>query len=77
MGHWLAHFFGLDDGSGTPYLFWSGLGSDITEFIVLGGIWKAMNCHEYRCLRIGTKTTVEPNGHHYRRCTKHHKERHA
>lgn len=76
MWHWLAHHFGTDNGSGGYYLFWSGVGSDLLYISVIGWAWKMLNCHQYGCWRVGTKVTVEDNGHHYRRCTKHHKARH-
>lgn len=75
--HWLIHFLGLDTGSTSYYLFWSGVGSDITEVVIIAGVWRALNCHEDGCWRLGTRITTEDNGHHYRRCTKHHLVRHA
>lgn len=61
----------------TAYNFWSGFGSDIAELAIIGGVWKLVNCHEPGCWRVGTKITMEDNGHHYRRCNKHHIQRHA
>jgi hypothetical protein len=78
MISWLLHFFGVEPRSpSTAYNFWSGFGSDLTEFVVLLSAWKYLNCHEQGCWRVGLKTTVENSGHHYRRCNKHHLIRHG
>lgn len=56
MGHALAHFFGLDSASATPYLAWSGVGSDVTEIAVVGalfGLLRKHNCSVHGCWRIG------------------------
>lgn len=56
--NWLAHFFGLDNGSGPQYLFWSGIGSDITEVAILGGmiqLYRRHNCHVRGCFRVGMR----------------------
>lgn len=34
--HIVEHFTGIDNGTGSWYLFWSGFGSDISEFAILG-----------------------------------------
>lgn len=65
----IAHFFGLDNGSGVFYLFWSGVCGDL--FLVGAGyaLWRKHNCHVKHCWRIqwrsvpGTDHTV---------CRKHH-----
>lgn len=36
--HTLLHFLGLRGANSTPYLFWSGIGSDIGEFAIAGAI---------------------------------------
>lgn len=54
--NWLTHFFGLDDPSGSWYLFWSGVGADISELAIVGGmigILRKHNCHIKGCWRIG------------------------
>ncbi len=56
MGHWLMHYLGLDSGSGTAYLFWSGIGADAAELAIVGGlisIYRRHNCHVRGCWRIG------------------------
>ena len=74
----LLHLMGVEPRSpSTAYNFWSGFGSDIAELAIIGGVWKMVNCHEAGCWRLGTKITMEENGHHYRRCNKHHAQRHA
>lgn len=55
VGHWLAHLFGLDNGSGGLYLFWSGIGGDVSQVAVLLGLvgmWRKHNCHVHRCWRL-------------------------
>lgn len=74
--HWLSHILGLDNASGPFYLWHSGVGSDLTEYAALFVALHALNCHEPGCWRIGHRVTVEPNGHHFRRCGRHHRERH-
>ena len=56
MGHWLLHILGLDSASGTAYLAWSGVGSDISEVAILGAlvsIYRRHACHVKGCPRIG------------------------
>lgn len=79
MGHWLWVHLGIP-GSGPWYGFWSGFGSDLGEVTLVGFFVAGLhyfNCHEYGCWRIGSRVTVEDNGHHFRRCKKHHDERHS
>jgi len=70
--HGLAVFLGLTNGSGHAYLFWSGVGADITELAIVGGLvsmYRKHTCHVQRCWRIarenvpGTSWTV---------CRRHH-----
>ena len=54
--HWLQHFLGLDNASGTAYLAWSGFGGDLAELAIVGGlltIVRRHNCHAKRCWRVG------------------------
>jgi hypothetical protein len=70
--HSLSHFFGLDNLSGAQYGFWSGIGSDIGEVAILGGIvgiYRKHNCHVKGCVRIA-KHPVD--GTPYVVCAKHH-----
>jgi hypothetical protein len=52
MGNWLYTHLGIA-GTGPWYGFWSGFGSDLTELGLIGMIWRAVNCHERSCLRLG------------------------
>lgn len=55
------HILGLDNANGHWYLFWSGMGSDIGEFALVGAILKtAINLkrqHEYHHKMLMTKLT--------------------
>jgi len=56
IGHLLAHWLGIDNESGRWYAFWSGFGSDVSEFALLGAIYGMLrkhNCHSRGCWRIG------------------------
>lgn len=50
--HLLAHILGLDNPTGLPYLFWSGIGSDLGELAIVAVIWHHLNCHEAGCWRV-------------------------
>lgn len=70
IAHWLYQFFGLDSGSGSRYLFWSGPGSDLGELMIVGGLYtfvRKHNCHRNWCPRVGR---FPQNNWHY--CRKHH-----
>lgn len=72
----LLHIVGVDNVSGRWYGFWSGFGSDVTEFAVLGalvGVLRRHNCHVHHCWRIG-KFPVD--GTSYIVCRKHHPDGH-
>jgi hypothetical protein len=72
--HWLLHVLGVDNVSGPWYAFWSGFGSDITEFTILGAVfatYKHHTCHVDRCWRIG-KHKLTKDGVEYVLCRKHH-----
>ena len=69
MLNWLLHTFGLDDGGGAWYLFWSGIVGDLA---LLGTLWvlvRRLNCHTSGCWRIGVHHVV---GTPYVTCRKHH-----
>jgi hypothetical protein len=54
--HWTAIHIGSVNESGPFYGFWSGFGSDISEFAIAVGIYtgvRKVNCHSWRCWRIG------------------------
>lgn len=65
----VLHVFGLDNGSGPWYLFWSGPFADITIFgAVLGIYWKHV-CHVGKCWRWARHPV---DGTPYTVCRKHH-----
>jgi hypothetical protein len=61
--HWLAVHSGTDIPNGqysVYYNFWSGIGSDIGEVVLIGGLVTLVrhhNCHNKGCWRIGLHTT--------------------
>jgi hypothetical protein len=76
VDHWLAVHTGTINESGPYYGFWSGFGSDLTEFGVIGvlatGIYqlvKRYNCHEPGCWRVGTHAAA---GGQFHLCYRHH-----
>ena len=70
--HWLYYHFGID-GSGPWYGFWSGFGSDLTEFAIIGSIVVAYRRHRCAaCPRLALRGTHgEVEGTHYRTCHRH------
>ena len=72
---WLWHFLGIDNASGNAYLAWSGFGSDIGEFAILGALvahYKRHTCHVDSprfCWRPGTHPVA---GTPFRVCRVHH-----
>lgn len=60
MWHFILHITGADDVSGKWYGFWSGFGSDITEFGVIAVLWRKFNCHQSNCWRVGLHHGSEP-----------------
>lgn len=72
MLHGLAVFFGLTNPSGHAYAFWSGIGSDIGELTIIGGliaIYRKHNCHARGCWRVGR---LQVEGTPYVVCHRHH-----
>jgi hypothetical protein len=76
VNHWLGVHTGATNESGAYYGFWSGFGSDIAEFGVLGAIataayqlFKKYNCHEPGCWRVGTHPAA---GGQFLLCYRHH-----
>lgn len=70
---WLKHATGTDNTTGQPYGFWSGFGSDITEFALLVGavgLYHRHNCAVPKCPRLAHKK-FEVNGTHQRTCHHH------
>jgi hypothetical protein len=61
LRHWLAVHTGTVNESGPYYGFWSGFGSDLAEFGIIGalttGVYQLVrkyNCHQPGCWRVGT-----------------------
>lgn len=73
--NWLAHILGIDSEASRWYAFWSGFGSDVGEFALLGAavtFWRRHSCHVDSprfCWRPGTHPVA---GTPYRVCRKHH-----
>jgi hypothetical protein len=76
VGYWLQVHTGTINESGPYYGFWSGFGSDLEEFGILGAIGagiyqiiKKYNCHEPGCWRIGQHPAA---GGQFLLCYRHH-----
>ena len=76
VGFWLQVHTGTVNEPGPYYGFWSGFGSDITEFGIFGavgaGIYqlvKKYNCHEPGCWRVGQHPAA---GGQFLLCYRHH-----
>lgn len=77
MGQWLYWFFGLDNGSGSKYLFWSGFGAILERAIELAALAMILlrkhNCETHHCWRTGRHPWTDPTtGQIHRLCRKHH-----
>jgi len=76
VGHWLEVHTGTVNEPGPYYGFWSGFGSDLTEFAVIGtiatGVYqlvKKYNCHYPGCWRVGNHQAA---GGQFSLCYRHH-----
>jgi hypothetical protein len=76
VGHWLQVHTGTVDEPGPYYGFWSGFGSDLTEFGIIGAIataayqlFRKYNCHEPGCWRVGNHPAA---GGQFSLCYRHH-----
>ena len=76
VGHWLEVHTGTVNEPGPYYGFWSGFGSDLTEFGIIGAIATAVyqlvrkyNCHEPGCWRVGNHPAA---GGQFSLCYRHH-----
>jgi hypothetical protein len=67
--HAIAWFFGLTDASGTPYLFWSGIGANLAYLSAIGLAYRKVNCHASGCWRVGLHHVT---GTHFITCRTHH-----
>jgi len=67
--HWFLSVTGTNNSSGLWYGFWSGFGSDISEFAILGSIFVVYKHHKCAsCWRIGR---IKVAGTPYKTCHKH------
>jgi hypothetical protein len=76
--HWLQVHTGTVNEPGPYYGFWSGFGSDLTEFGVIGaiatGVYQVVrkyNCHHPGCWRVGAHPAA---GGQFSLCYRHHPE---
>jgi hypothetical protein len=52
---WLLQLLGIDNGSGTAYLFWSGFGADLPIFAGIVLLYWRHTCHVEGCWRIARR----------------------
>jgi hypothetical protein len=76
VGHWIEVHTGTVNEPGPYYGFWSGFGSDLTEFGIIGAIAtgvyqlvKKYNCHQPGCWRVGNHPAA---GGQFSLCYRHH-----
>ena len=76
VNHWLAVHTGTVNEAGPYYGFWSGFGSDLAEFGIIGAaatavyqMVKKFNCHEPGCWRVGNHQAA---GGQFYLCYRHH-----
>jgi hypothetical protein len=76
VNHWLAVHTGTVNESGPYYGFWSGFGSDLAEFGIIGavgtGVYQLVrkyNCHAPGCWHVGTHPAA---GGQFLLCYRHH-----
>ena len=80
--HWAQGTFGFrsGDGNNPPYLFWSGVGSDLAYLSFLAGgiaLYRRHNCAYAWCPRIGKHEFTNPDtGVKRLLCWKHHPDVH-
>lgn len=73
--NWAVHLMGIDNPVGRWELFWSGFGSCLTEFALLGGMvafYRRHTCHvdsPHFCWRWGAHPVA---GTPFRACKRHH-----
>ena len=67
--------------AGPYYGFWSGIGSDIAEFSLVGAaftgvyqVTRKFNCHQRRCWRVGTHEAADGQ---FLLCARHHPDYHG
>lgn len=73
--HWIEIHTGTINESGPYYGFWSGFGSDIQEFAIIGlffGLLKHHNCGQKGCLRVGRLHDFKMGEITHKLCRHHH-----
>lgn len=65
----LSHWLGLDNASGSLYLWWSGFFADLTIFAGAFGLYWHHTCHVGTCWRLGPHPV---EGTPYKTCKTHH-----
>lgn len=50
---WTKHFIGIENASGTTYLFWSGFVGDLALFAAVIAFARHKNCHVKGCWHLG------------------------
>ena len=76
VADWLQVHTGIVNETGPYYGFWSGFGSDLTEFGIIGAVataayqlFKKYNCHHPGCWRVGNHQAA---GGQFSLCYRHH-----
>jgi hypothetical protein len=59
---------GLDDPSGPIYAFWSGIAGQFDRLALIAVVWRHVNCHDRRCMRVAIHHHPETG---FRACRKH------
>jgi hypothetical protein len=74
--HWFEVHTGVINESGPYYGFWSGFGSDLTEFGIIGAVataayqlFRKYNCHYPGCWRVGNHPAADGQ---FSLCYRHH-----
>ena len=65
--HFIGHWTGISDESGSGYALWSGIGSGSPLLAGIALVFRRHNCHQRWCWRIGR----HPHG-QYVLCSVHH-----
>lgn len=65
------HISGADNPSGAWYGWWSGMGSDLTEFAIVIVLWRHINCPIKGCWRPAVRKAGD-----HRVCSRHHPDGH-
>ena len=69
MAGLIALFAWFWNPTGHWVIFWSGFGSCLTEFAIVGIVYRKLNCHQDGCRRLGVHKV---EGTPYVTCRRHH-----